>query len=520
MNSKSPRGFNLPHDVWRPGQYEAVTHILNDRTDDAILLQAMTGSGKSAIGAALGAHGRTVRALTFTKSLQAQYANTMPDMEEIYGLDSYPCYLYPGMNFTAKFCQYPTEMNRCPEAHRCDYLIRREITRRAVRQALSYQYYLKASWPHKEVTDRTYCDEAHSMPDVIMDFMTMIIKPGDYAKHGLPPIPSTPSVDGVKKKILANWLFHVFEVADEKRQRIDAKAFKSAHDVGVKLWLGEVATRSKAIGQALEDYPDLMYVVGDQMELKIFPLTPAPFFWRLFGSQNKLILASATIGDPKTFAELLGLGKRWSFYEVTPQFGPDADPVYYFKGAPKMSYRSGDAAYKKQADLIARVAGNFSGQAHGLVHCSSIATAKRMAELLAKKFGSNRVWVPNENVSTEQKLADWEDRKRRVPGTVAVAYSFHTGIDGPDVSWNVLQKAPYRPLDEVGEQLLKRNPEYYGWIAAVTAEQATGRIRRGFPEHYEEPGQPVRKMVAVIDGNIHRLRPMFSNHFKNRLRSY
>lgn len=514
--SDSPKYYNIPYTKWRPGQLEAIKAI-KSADSRVILLQARTGIGKSGIGAGLGARGESVRLLTFTRSLQKQYGDDMPDTEVLYGLNAYPCELIPGNFYTANHCQYPNEMKKCPVSHKCEYLIQRDLTKDAVRQALSYQYFLKATWPYTDPTDYTYCDEAHSIPSVIMDHMTMEISPSELARHKIDPIPHLPPVDGVMKKRLASWLMDVADQAKEIAGLINSKSFKSHRDVALRSWYNTFEDKARTISVGITEEPDMFYVSGDPVSgMKIFPLTPAPFFWKLFGSQNKLIMASATIGNPKQFVRLMGIGNDYLYHEVPPLYPPSGEPVYYYKDAPRMSYRSGDKAIRKQADLIMDIDGNFGKNQHGLVHCSSKDAAYTMARELSKRTRKD-VWVTPDNMTTEKKLEAWKTKMGKSSGLITVAFSFHTGVDAPEVAWNVIQKVPYIPLDEYGQQILKSNKRLYGWGAAVKIEQATGRIRRGKPEHYEQDGKPTRKMVAVLDNNFLRLKNYYSEHFKKCL---
>lgn len=130
----------------------------------------------------------------------------------------------------------------------------------------------------------------------------------------------------------------------------------------------------------------------------------------------------------------------------------------------------------------------------------------------------DRVYIP-EGKGTGEKITDWQNRKKKVPNTLAIAYSFHMGLDAPDEQINIVGKIPFATLDEFGMAQLRYDPIIYKHDAAVLTEQASGRIRRGKPEHYEEPGKPTRKMVAIADNNYIQLVDQFSNHFKSCISS-
>ena len=68
-----PRDWGVPHDKWRPGQFDSVRWVANEVKRTA-LLQCSTGSGKSAIATAIGAK-RPVLSVCSTKNLQDQYGD-------------------------------------------------------------------------------------------------------------------------------------------------------------------------------------------------------------------------------------------------------------------------------------------------------------------------------------------------------------------------------------------------------------------------------------------------------------
>jgi len=519
----SPRQLHLPHDEWRPGQYEAVQGIQNS-SKPIVLLDADTGSGKSALGLALGSRGHSVRALTFTRSLQAQYA-TYPHTHALYGLSAYPCELL-GNIMNADMCAFGDNMLKCDHAAmgRCQYVRQREITRMSNRQALSYQYYFNASWVHKDnaVVDYLYCDEAHSLPQVIMNQMTLELQPHVLSRMNLAPIPSMPNSQHVMFPLTVAWLWTVVEqlksqleaMGDDDGNNPDTKNIKR------KKALSNMLSSIKIVVEAMDDNRDSFYIHLDEERIKIFPLTPAPFFGYLFNvdpAQTKIVMASATLGNHREFAGLIGINKHsYQSHIVPPVYPPESKPVFYYADGPKMGSKAGVAEQKKQIELMRQIVDMFPKDTHGLIHFASKETAKEYGRILSHYY-DNRIWLPDEKHTTEQKLEAWENQKKKQPGTLCLSWSFTTRIDAPDIGINIIQKTNFMPLDEVNTQLLANNPKLYKWLAAVDMEQASGRHRRGEPEHYEEEGEPMRKFTAILDNNFRIVRPFFSENFKKQL---
>ena len=136
----TPRELDVPHDEWRPNQYESVEWIdkLADAGESVALLQAKTGSGKTGVGK--GVRG-PVTALMSTKPLLDQY--TEYGFEKLFGMASYPCALaVKDLGIMADSCVHTANMKGCPTAHECEYLIQRELLKASGHQALTYAYFL------------------------------------------------------------------------------------------------------------------------------------------------------------------------------------------------------------------------------------------------------------------------------------------------------------------------------------------------------------------------------------------
>jgi Rad3-related DNA helicase len=518
----SPKQLGLPYDDWRPGQYEAVQSIRNS-AKKVTLLDAPCGSGKSGIAVALGSRGESVRALTFTRGLQAQYGRDYSSVEVLYGLNNYDCDFLQGV-FRADSCVFAHDMLSCPSAARgrCEYIVQRDKTRAAQRQALSYQYFFKASWHKKDnaAVTHLYADEAHHLPQAIMSHMTYEMSPATLSKFGLDPLPNMPEPQVVRKMLVLGWMEVILNKLDEEIVYLTTLQTLSQNKLFRLKAALNIQSSTKLVYNAYNENQDDFFIhMTPEGVLQIFPLTPAPFFWSLFDTHDDthITLASATMGNHKEFAQLLGIGAgNWESHIVPPVFPPEAQPVYYYGDAPRMSHKSGDSAYGKQVELMRNIIDQFPPDANGLIHFVSIETAKRFGDMLSFRYG-DRIWMPDVRHTTEQKLEAWELQKKKQPGTICLSWSFSTGVDAWDVSFNIVQKTPFLPMDTVGKEIMNRNKRLYGWIAGVTIEQACGRIRRGHPSHYEEAGQPLRKHVSILDNNFRIVKKYFSSHFTDCL---
>jgi Rad3-related DNA helicase len=499
------------HESWRPGQLDAIQKIIRTRKQ-IVIASAPTGSGKTSIGAALGSRGSAVRALTHTRALQRQYSEY--DFEVLHGMAAYPCAL--NSIFNASLCAHSQKMTNCPMASSCEYLTQREVTKKHHRQALSYAYYLLAGWPKSNMVEYLYQDEAHLLPDLVREHMKIHITPKICKLLKLDVYPLAEMSSQTARRVrLTKWLSYALEKTSDELEYLEGISDKSEYQLREMLYLKKFVRPLYMSLSASYDMPDHFWFKADKDSLEVTPLTAVPFYRNLFvPDETKAVLTSATIGNPVTFAGALGLSRDDYLWIDTPSnFSSDQMPVYVYKDSPKMGYKTTPAGKRKQIDIIAKIIKERDPKKNALIHTSSIRDAKFIAEHLFSQFG-DRIYLPDENTSTTRKVHDWRTRISKKPGTITLAWSFHAGLNAPEVDINIIQKVPFAPLNETGKALMGLNPKLYAWNAANKVEQAAGRIRRGDPEHYEFPMLGERKHVAIVDMNFNRVKKQTSNHFQ------
>jgi hypothetical protein len=194
-------------------------------------------------------------------------------------------------------------------------------------------------------------------------------------------------------------------------------------------------------------------------------------------------------------------------------------PVHTFEEVPPLGYKTTQAGWDRWGDVIASTINDLDPAWSGLIHVASKHQANQLAHHLARRGLEDRVYIA-EGKGTGDKIKRWRNRLNKVPNTLAIAYSFHMGLDAPQCNINIIAKIPFKTLDSFGMAELEFDRNLYTWNAAILTEQAAGRIRRGLAEHYEEDGKPMRKFVGVADGNLYMINDQLSSHFKNCLTPY
>ena len=527
MTLPNPDVYGLPHDEWRPGQFETVKQLINGfRSNRKVrIVQAPTGSGKSAIATALSRNGlKSVRTVTNTINLQKQY-ESIYGFDPIYGMGNYKCAVWSN-TLSASNCVYPEAMFNCPSKEVCEYLIQRNKVKWSSLQSMSYAYMLAAIWPWDAVTDYIVFDEGHLLPGITKDACTVEYTPEQVFKWDIEPYPTARIASmPIRVKMAVKWLRKVLLVHTQEYNRlllipVNIRKKNSSLMKKLQILSKEIFVLRRTIDHA-DQNPTDFYCTWDDEQFKLVPLTASLYFKQLFirGGTHFPVVMSATIGNPETFAAELGLGEMWDFIDVPSAYTPESMPVYTFDDAPRLSHKTTTLGWNKWASTIHKVIKDSDPRWSGMIHVASKNQAKMLAEKLARKGLAHRLYIP-EGKSTSDKISAWNFRKKKISNTIAITYSFFMGLDAGDDEINIIGKIPFETLDEVGMAKLRYNSTLYRYNAALKTEQAAGRIRRGEDEHYEEAGEPQRKVVAIADGNYHQVQDQFSNHFQQCLTQY
>ena len=198
---KPPSAFGLPYDAWRPGQTLAIRTGQSAKTPH-VVIQAPTGSGKTAIAVALSqGDNRRAAILTATNHLSDQYLRTAPVLHGIRGMGNYVCLAAPAEHrkyFPLRdierspvtcddgMCRSDIDCTLKPDG--CTYFddVRQAFVSTAVQTNykywLSMRRYANGLGPFSLVI----CDEAHALPEELMDACTVSFTAGQL--RDCPPL--------------------------------------------------------------------------------------------------------------------------------------------------------------------------------------------------------------------------------------------------------------------------------------------------------------------------------------------
>jgi Rad3-related DNA helicase len=548
VDTVTPADYGLTnHKEFRPNQREAIDWVLAQ--EKTAIMSAVTGSGKTSFARALSQKQRTI-ALVRTKVLQQENYADGYGFKPLYGRSNYPC-VHPDADSdtTTDKCLYAEQgMLHCnhgqaamalvnpqgnadyPDTKPCLYVLAREQAKLHQRSVLNYAYWLNSyeRWPAPQIL---VCDEGHQLSDLVLEWAGCTVSDDVRTKWGLAPFPMIRGNGGLLSKSALStdramvWinqsLIALRNIYNELSSQIqhDEKARQQAAQVE------QLGKKLRASLDALESAPDDWYiksgpgVVNGKAAFVARPLTARHHFKRYFTStQWRLLIMSATIGDPNVFAAELGLDD-FVYHAIPSQFTPAERPVVALD-VPRMGFKSGDVAFSQQADQIARVIKECPGNWSGIVHTSSISETFKLAERLQRRGLGDRVWTARQGMSTEQMSQAWHEQAKRKPGSINVNWAMWEGYD-PDPKINlkicIAAKVPYPALaDEYEIARRSYDGKMYLQRAAQQLEQGCGRSRRGHKSQYDIDGQK-NGLVAIADGSWKWVRSYFSESMRDSI---
>jgi ATP-dependent DNA helicase DinG len=455
----SPAELSLPYPDWRPGQRELLTRIaLSDAK--YLLLEAPTGSGKSAVSASVG-HllGKASLWLTSTKALQDQYVDTIPEMVAAKGRDNYTCDIEPWHSALRAPC---TEGVRCRyvRSPACAYYKAKISAGVSPRAVLNYQYWLAQANYNGDFTPvpLLVCDEAHLIEDELRKFIQIEVRVNLLSALSL----STPKV-----KTLEGWRdwanttipvltkqIEMIRLPDLRKRasRLLEALFDIAYAVDEDTWTYSSDHRGKYTWKPVWVQPWTKGLLLDHAE--------------------KIIFMSATILDRASYCAGLGLPEsETEFIRVPSSFPARRRPLFY---TPVGKVRGANQDnWPRVVEEVDAVMGVQSGR--GLIHTGNYKLARYIAG--NSRFRSRLI------THDTRSRAESVYRLRATPGSVLVSPSMTTGVDLPYelCDFQIICKLQFPDLTD--EQVIKRKKApggraWYTWQTACTLVQAYGRGMR------------------------------------------
>jgi Rad3-related DNA helicase len=465
-------GLRVPQNSWRPNQRDVIEEIIN-ADEQAILLEAPTGFGKSLVAAALAriVRGRTI-ILTQTNQLQDQYLRDFPFMRKSVGKDHFACILpdAAGMPVSEAPCQSGW---KCHLKAECPYFVQ---NRQAASAGVLTTSYAKAMTSWIPSPALMICDEGHLLERQILNSYTIRLRYEDFAKNQM-PVPAFGTINEA-----ANWATGKLAIVQNElaglqpllRHDADHKAMKSFRHryfalKSIERTLNALSNADSGALWSIEPYKQMM---------AIRPIWATDHARKLFGAPEKLVIQSATVLDPARLARILGL-RHYRYITLPSSFPKSRRPIYYWPVA-KVGMKSDEAALARIIEAVDVLLEKYPKR-RGIVHTVNWTLTKAIGErsrhkdrLIVQPPGKKRGWGIDKFLNT--------------PHAVLVSPSVTTGLDGKfeKARFQILVKLPFENQSEAAvAERLDADHQWYAYQCAFHIQQMSGRVMRDYWDYGE-----------------------------------
>lgn len=490
----------FPFKEFRPYQQEGIVKIINtlkNTNKRFVLLDAPTGSGKSAIGITVAKFFNKSFYLTSSKILQDQLMKDFGStkIQDLKGRNSYECVAYdvfPQINSPKPkeyvscaegFCKKNGD-SRCsfclPEGQApiCPYFNQLEKAKLSDICIMNFSSFLFQSMTDNfDNRELMIIDEAHNTESQILSFVSLVLSDGGLDLK----IPDYKTAKEYHEWIIKENLIEIVKSKiDEAKENED---IKEQEDWESSLSKIERFINSDPTEWVCEySYVDKKHKIG-KVELKpIFADKYAESC--LFKRAGKFLLMSATILSSKNMCETLGITKDNVEYIDMPNLFPVKNRPIFFMPIGSMSFSTRDKTLPKILKKIEEISNSDHATQRGVIHTNSFFISDYIYENCSTNL-RKRLFYPKNPIfdnagsnSREKTLQAFEMSSNGI----LIGPSWHEGIDLKDdlSRFSIICKVPY-PNFTSNKQLearMKLSKEYYSYITALKLVQSYGRSIR------------------------------------------
>lgn len=505
----------------QPEVIEKILEALIDNDKKFAILEAPTGTGKSAIGYTVGRCFKNYWYVTAQKILQSQlsddfgengkWSNGYP-MIELKGRNAYPCDFYShalndknyapplsqeqiriyqknvkdGVDCAKGECKRKgkSKLSYCDKNNICPYFnqLGKAISSPAVlmnfHSFIFQTEFVPDRWDHKTLL---IIDEAHNTEQVLMDFVSFKINDLSY-DFNLPKYESSEEYliffeELDMESILKGKLEEALEKGDSDEEEYWSKQLSRyinfRNSITEHEWIPQY--EEKVLIKSGSDNKKYR-----EVELK--PLFISEFANSLlFSKVDKVLMMSATILDVGILCESLGIDRNDVYAKrIGSDFPVENRPIFY-QPSGNMSFKDKDKTIPKMMTDIEKICKNHLND-KGIIHTHNFAISKYIKDNASEDL-KRRLFFQEDFENKEEMLAI---HSKSFNGVI-VAPAMHEGLDLKDdlSRFQVICKVPYPGIGN-NPQLKKRmelSPEYYQYLTSLKLIQQYGRSIRSKDDH-------------------------------------
>jgi len=508
---------NFPFKQARHNQLELISEILEAFETDYkyVILEAGTGTGKSAIAATLGQILQPSYILTMTKQLQRQYADEF-GYAQVKGRNNFLCLDSGSMNScdqgTCQTIRHGEEFG-CPfgikieksdqkdlekddntdfyqtpftfkSGEKCPYWNQKAIAIQEPVSLLNYDYaYLELNYvQHFQKRNLMILDEAHNIENKIMNKLELNI----YNRQLQKDINTTIPREMMSYTDIKDWIAFLEATYDSYNDINTNQLTKQKGDR-----IERVKRKIKEITHNIKNNPQDWVVSVEDDTVSFKPLKVDKYAKdTLFQYADKVLFMSATILDKDLFCKWLGLDPKEVYYiKSDSPFKKEYRPIHMNLVGP-MSKRALWHTAPKTIPVLREILDKHKDE-KGLIHTNSYQCQNYiMNHIVLQRLLSH---TPK---TREQVLETFEKSKNPY---VLVSPSMSEGVDLPyeKCQFQIIYKVPYPYLgDRQVNERKNIDPEWYAYKTIMTLMQAYGRGMRAENDHCD---------TYILDKNIQTL---------------
>ena len=517
--------WSLENHPPRPEQKQIINEIIDaiEMGFKNIIVEAGTGTGKSAIATTIANYIGDSYILTMTKQLQNQYLDDFSKMlAEIKGTGNYTCNVRPVS------CDDCLQLDDDKGRHNdCKYKKALEIAKEHPCVITNYDYLFFAGNYANVFAERELLvlDESHNLEKKIMHLIGKTLNRQKLFKnYGLDIF--YPITKGATLKSIENvdyWVSTLHELANRARNgRLNApnKKTKELYTKDIQKFKYLIEQLEDTEAHFIIELPTKKDIKKDKLingkfegmlKAEFKPLTISDYSDSLLHFGKTRLFMTGTLGNKDKFCQWIGIDPKETYYiYVKSPFHVEHRPIVKtYVGS--MSGRKGRNPNWRNMNAIMKIKEIIKKHKHdkGVIHTSS----NQQAWFIKKQLNSNLVWVA-QGSSREDTIRRFESSNRPV---ILVGAGIKDGVDfkGDKCRYQILFKMPYPSL--AGKQINIRmhyDQSWYAYQTIMPLMQAYGRGIRDMDDYCT---------LYVLDSDFDRLlgqyRYLFNEYFLEAIKT-
>jgi Rad3-related DNA helicase len=527
----------FPYKKPRPGQLEIISHINKAIQDgyEYIILEAGTGTGKSAIATTLARMHKSTYILTMTKQLQKQYETDF-GFATIKGRSNYTCTHNPDLSCDNGECKPPTQpdfdcqygitttkYDKTEQIHNneaftssynkkyyyksdteCDYWYDKSFAINRQTTIMNYDYFIPELNYIKHFSPRNLLvlDEAHNIENKLMNIVGVKLNKKRIWEDIRTKINNITDEDVTKYETTLTEIINKYKkllkkICEESQMFLSEKEIKQKRKTVTRI--NNIISNIVDVLHYIDHEPENWVVTDDKYNLIFKPLQIHNYTKKmLFNYADVCLFMSATILDKNNFCKWLGLdAKEVKHIKVKSPFNKNSRSIK-LDLVGKMSNSQIKKNAPKTIPKLEKILTDYTSE-KGIIHTNSY----KCSNYIQQKIKNKRLLFHN-SYNREKVLEKYLKSKEPL---VLVSPSMSEGVDLPYelCRFQVIYKIPFPYLgDKQIKNRMEKDRAWYAYKTVMSLMQTYGRGMRAEDDWCN---------TFVLDSNINFV--LYSNQYKN-----